>query len=334
MTKPLDILTEAALEDCLSCPPEKLEERFHNLMTMVKLNSDPNTERDGLCHKYTLCCSISDPKLRHELLRLFIGVQKARWKGYNTTHRIAAYQFYPLLEDALGLPAGELGGATGASRDPGGLKTNRDTFEATPRSSDGMASTAKSVAQADESGPELVFQFWEGDSGIFLKKEDYVRLRSIRHALETASTWGEFERLCPMGEFEALALWHQRHGEYVYKVDGAFRFIEPQELKDFLEDGGQDYVITPERPFDSSLIPGVEDADYPPWLACTAHDLLPMAFRERFEETVGSPAAGVWQEYPAGEIDEMVIWLEREGFSVIPLLSFDPDWRSLIHLAR
>ena len=185
--------------------------------------------------------------------------------------------------------------------------------------------TEARLPRGEATKPDLVFQLWAGDSGIFLKKDDFVRLSAIHHALETARTWYEFERLCPEEEFESLSLWYQWDGEYVYEDDGTFRFIQPDELDDFSENCGRDYIITPEDEFDSSRIPGVEDGDYPPWLESTADELLPSEFRERFGEGVASPVAGAWTEYPVSEIEEMMRWLGREGFSVMAHLSYDWD---------
>ena len=325
MTKPLDILTKARLEGCLSCPAEKLEERLHKLMTMVKLNCDPSTERDGLWEKYALCCGVADPQLRHELLRIVLEGQMARYIGMNEIHRIFRMQFYPLLEDALGLPAGQLGGVTGPTRDPGGHKTNQKVGRGNRTAIDSAENSGQLVHCAGAPRPDVVFQLWSGDSGIFFKNEDWVRLSAIHQALQTARTWGEFEQLCTEDEFENLSLWYQSEGEYVYKVGGEFKFISPEELDGFLEGYGNDYVITPEDASDSSKIPGVEDGDYPPWLDSTAEDILPEDFVETFAEVVnGGPASGgPWTVYPVSEIDEMVRWLEVRGFSVSVRLEYE-----------
>ena len=177
----------------------------------------------------------------------------------------------------------------------------------------------------DYKKPALVFQLWEGDSGIFLEEETYLRLKAIRTALETARTWGRYEKLCPEGEFAALPLWHQNGGEYVYEVDGEPHFIGPEEFPDFLENSGRAYVIKPGKRFDSRIIPGVDDGDYPPWLDSTAEDILPGEFVETFADLVdGAPASGgTWTEYDASEVDEMVSWLEARGFSVTVHLDYD-----------
>ena len=42
-------------------------------------------------------------------------------------------------------------------------------------------------------------------------------LKSIESAIDQALTWGDFERLCPAIEFEALGLWQSNEGENVYR---------------------------------------------------------------------------------------------------------------------
>ena len=111
-------------------------------------------------------------------------------------------------------------------------------------------------------------------------------------------------------------------GECVYKADGKFQCIQPDELDAFPEDGWEEYVITPEAPFDSSFIPGVEDGVYPPWLSSGADALLPEKFQEMVGETLSSHVAGAWIEYPCGKLEAMMKWLNQKAYSVTAHLSY------------
>lgn len=172
---------------------------------------------------------------------------------------------------------------------------------------------------------ELVFMLWSDDTGVFFAKKNYEHLKTVEAALNEAETWRDFERMCPPGEFEDLGMWWCNRGEYIYEIDGEYRFIDSDELVEFLRDDGREQVIGADEKFNRSMIPGGDDGDYPPWTMMTADKILPGEFADEFSEgAVGGPAAGGWWiEYPVAEIDEMTRWLEPRGFSVTAHLQYD-----------
>jgi len=178
----------------------------------------------------------------------------------------------------------------------------------------------------------LVFQLWEGDEGIFFTKEQYVYLKTIESALERAKTWREFEALLPPGEFDTLRLWEDE--EYIYRDGEIYRYIDPNKVAEFVEYWEPDNVVNADDTFNKWIIPGVQDAEYPPWTEWTAVDLLPKEFVEQFGSWVGGPASGSWCEFPADQLKDMIKCLGQQGYSVIPHISFDLSWLRQIELTR
>lgn len=180
--------------------------------------------------------------------------------------------------------------------------------------------------------PAVVFQWWEGDAGIFLEKGVYARNRLINHALAKATTWKELEKLLPDGEFESFDFWCSTCGEYIYQDGDEYRFIDPKELEAFWQDDGEKYVIKSDDPYDPDML-GVDECAYPDWLYQTAEDILPKEFVERFGTGVGGPASGAWIEYQIADLMEMVDSLRVSGFEVTAHFSDDFTWWRQIDLA-
>lgn len=139
--------------------------------------------------------------------------------------------------------------------DDGSLSAAQDPSNASP---DAYCDT---VAQQPEYQGELWYCINHNNDLVFATPEDATWTDQVRTALQ-AETWGEFRRLMPEDEYGRL-------------LDEMYGYVE--ELTP---------VPSNRDHFDSYMISGVADGDYPPWLQASMDHDLP-------EEIVES--YGVWQ---------------------------------------
>lgn len=90
---------------------------------------------------------------------------------------------------------------------------------------------------------------------VFAAKDRAVQIAQVHNAIRSANTWSEFRSLVPAGEY--------------------VRVLES------IEDCGGEHP-SPDTPFESGMIPGFNDGDYPPWLQREMDDLLPMETLRQF----------------------------------------------------
>ena len=170
---------------------------------------------------------------------------------------------------------------------------------------------------------QFVLQLWTDDDGIILHAADFEYLREISIALESATTWSDFESKLPSGEFESLNLWHTNDGYNIYEKDGDYYFVDPDDTAEFWRDLGEDYVIHASDTFDSLDVPGTMDGDYPPWLYSTADDVLPDNFVSEFGIPVASMVSGSWIQYPIEQFEQMRHFLEKYGHTIDAHLTYE-----------
>ena len=156
----------------------------------------------------------------------------------------------------------------------------------------------------------LVFQHWDGDSGVFVRLEDWEHLTTITAAIEASDTWGQFRQALPPGEFEKLSTWLDNGGEFAYRVGDELLFMSDLDETEFVRDYGEDHVIAQNDAFDLTHL-GDSEGAYPEWVGATLVLELPTAFVEAFGHPVG-----VIAQFPIERTDEMIEHLRRDGFSV------------------
>lgn len=87
-----------------------------------------------------------------------------------------------------------------------------------------------------------------GNSVVFAREPDALRVDTINRAINTAETWGQFRAMLPDGEWDSIA-----------------DAMDPDEIDLYGDD----------RPFDTMLLPGFRDRTYPTWLMPRMLHFLP-----------------------------------------------------------
>lgn len=141
----------------------------------------------------------------------------------------------------------------------------------------------------EATGQQLVYG--EVDGGLVFVAEDQANsLRSLWAALHTADTWGELQ-----GQIDETS-W--------------------KEIVAAVTDGGEEPEPQPDAPFDPVDIPGFEDGDWPDWLAQGMLDWMPPGVVEGLGSVEASMVSGEMLFLEGNREDEVVMALERHGYSV------------------
>lgn len=138
---------------------------------------------------------------------------------------------------------------------------------------------------------DLVYWFAYGSNGeycvVFAPRERAEYVAQIYTALRESSTWGEFRRKLPKGEWE-------RYIEVVY---------EPVPEKDWS--------------FKPDDVPGHADGDYPPWLAQEQLRWFPQELISKYDGEIGTSVLnGPSLNLPAENADQIADALRAMGYSV------------------
>jgi len=123
------------------------------------------------------------------------------------------------------------------------------------------------------------------DLVVFSERELAEAVSTIRVALRTARTWGEFTQSLPEDEWA--------------------------EVLERLEE-----VPDPAAPFDADDVPGHADGDYPRWLAARMVDILPAEVVTKFGSRIDSVLNGEAIELPWAQAEEIAADLRRLGHQV------------------
>ena len=123
----------------------------------------------------------------------------------------------------------------------------------------------------------------------FLLESNALALRQLSHALNAALTWADFWTWIPE--------------------------VDREELERCLADMDEE-LPRDETPFDQSLLPGVNDGDYPEYAPAFGTDWMPRVIEEAYGVGVDSFVSGSWFEYPGCHEADIVAKLRELGYSV------------------
>lgn len=141
----------------------------------------------------------------------------------------------------------------------------------------------------------IVYWFGTGsndkDSVVFAERERAERAVQIRAAIEESTTWGEFRRALPPGEWDSYFLEH-------------FEDCEEE-------------VPDDDQAFDSDDVPGYAEGDYPEWLQQVQLDWFPPELIAKYGGDVGSTVlSGPVLDLPAERAGEIAAELRAMGHTV------------------
>lgn len=136
----------------------------------------------------------------------------------------------------------------------------------------------------------LLYRVVPHNGGVVFAEEERARLiATIHHALETATTWGEFRSLVPPAVY----------------VD----CIEDMEFGD--EDQTEP---DPNELFDGPVL--MSDGDYPPWLQAEMDRVIPYDLLQRYGKSEQTFVSGDFWNIPKANIEPLVAELRALGFEV------------------
>ena len=116
------------------------------------------------------------------------------------------------------------------------------------------------------------------------------RVDQIHRALWSSTTWGEFRSLMPHDEYERVM------------------------YRQFDEDGTD--RPNDEQAFEATMIWGVGDGDYPPWLAQNMADWIPLVLLEKYGSYETSRLNGDYWEIPEENAENLAEELRALGYTV------------------
>lgn len=136
------------------------------------------------------------------------------------------------------------------------------------------------------------------DHLVFAERAQAERVEQIWTALRESTTWGEFRRNLPEGEWEDHFL-------------------------DFF-DNDED-IPADDEPFDAMCVPGHADGDYPEWLCQAQLDWFPKELIEKYGDVCTSVFNGEFLELPLDKAQQIVCDLRALGHKVA-LTDLDFGW--------
>ena len=99
---------------------------------------------------------------------------------------------------------------------------------------------------------------------VFAPPERALFIDQVHRAIQESTTWGEFRKRMPAGEYQRLY-------EEIFSSDPDV-LAEAEEAREPADD----------KPFTSGCVPGFSDGDYPPWLAPEQDAYLPSELLREF----------------------------------------------------
>lgn len=129
------------------------------------------------------------------------------------------------------------------------------------------------------------------DSVVFAERQRAERVAQISDALENSTTWGEFRRALPAGE------WEQRFQAYY--------------------DDAEEQPPADEDPFDAEEIPGYTEGDYPEWLRQVQLEWFPRDLIVKYGGAVGVTVHnGPVLDLPGDKAEQIAADLRALGHTV------------------
>jgi len=205
--------------------------------------------------------------------------------------------------------------------DPGDIAPQRAAFKIGARRS--RPARAQRAGASDRRSVLLFYPRRIESNGCFAYESDVKRVDAMHEAIRLSSgwylpskTWGEFRRRLPRGEFEALPLWIENEGTFVYRSGGRYQFTGGDDVRRLIEESDGQCVIRSSDKFDPELIPGFSDGDWPPFLEPDQDGILPRDFCVTYGTRKYSFVSGSWWEFPLERAREMKADLEARGYRV------------------
>ncbi|MCA1790160.1 MAG: hypothetical protein LC667_09965 [Thioalkalivibrio sp.] len=136
----------------------------------------------------------------------------------------------------------------------------------------------------------------------FLQRDEAEGSAQVIDAYLEARTWGEFWQMLPDGSRDSL--------------QGALLGREADRLCDEEGDPADARLPDDADGFDTSLLPGAEELEFPALAHIDGWHWMPEDICWAHGVSTGSPAAGLWVEYPPSETFAVVDELTERGFVV------------------
>lgn len=133
---------------------------------------------------------------------------------------------------------------------------------------------------------------------VFAPPERAIFVDQIHRAIGESTTWGEFRKRMPAGEYQRLY-------EDIFSSDSDV-IAEADDAREPADD----------EPFSSDCVPGFSDGDYPPWLAPEQDRYLPSSILNEFATRESSHVNGNFWWFDVERIALITESLQRLGFKV------------------
>ena len=144
----------------------------------------------------------------------------------------------------------------------------------------------------NNSAPTLWYRQAAGNGDlVFAEPSEALYTDTLNQALR-ASTWGEFRKLMPEEEYEEIVM-------------SQYEYIGEPEL-----------VPADEDEFDSGIVPGYDEGDYPPWLQKDMEDVLPENIAKEYGTIVSTTLNGNYLSLPTEYEHQIVESLKKQGYVV------------------
>jgi hypothetical protein len=140
---------------------------------------------------------------------------------------------------------------------------------------------------------EIFYRISPANEGlVFSTPIDAFRNHTMRTAIESSKTWGEFRRALGEGDYH----------DVLREMSEAI--AEPVEVPD------------DDDPFVSSRIPGDDDGDYPQWLQQKMDELIPADILAKFGEPVATMLNGDYVHIDPSFERRIIYALRKRGYKV------------------
>jgi hypothetical protein len=133
---------------------------------------------------------------------------------------------------------------------------------------------------------------------VFVPPERALYVDQLHRAIKESSTWGEFRKRLPAGEYQKLY-------EDQFSDDPAF-IEEHEDAREPADNDG----------FSAECVPGYSDGDYPPWLAAEQGQYLPLEVLKEFSSRADSAINGSFWRLDATQVAAIVERLTNLGYKI------------------
>jgi len=144
----------------------------------------------------------------------------------------------------------------------------------------------------NSNAPTLWYRQAPGNGDLVFAEPGTALYIDTLHCAMGARTWGEFRKLMPEDEYQEIVA---RQYEY---------------------SGEPELVPADEDEFDSAIVPGYHDGDYPPWLQQDMESVLPDDIVKEYGTIVSTMLNGNYLSIPPECEQQVVAALKKHGYIV------------------